>query len=101
MSRSLVRIRQLAPFFRDVTQLGRVLRLGRRCRMFESCHPDHFIELLCNGSTADFDSVCRGSNPCSSTSHVGREVMQWSAKPRSPERYWNVRPIFNARVAQW
>jgi hypothetical protein len=20
--------------------------------------------------------------------------MQWSAKPRSPERYWNVRPYF-------
>ena len=37
-----------------------------------------------------------GSNPCTSTifSHVGREVMQWSAKPHSPERYWNVRPYF-------
>ena len=30
-------------FFRDVTQFGRVLALGARCRRFESCHPDHSI----------------------------------------------------------
>ena len=27
---------------RDVAQLGRALRSGRRGRRFESCHPDHF-----------------------------------------------------------
>ena len=27
---------------RDVAQLGSALRLGRRGRRFESCHPDHF-----------------------------------------------------------
>ena len=27
--------------FRGVTQLGRVLGLGPRCRMFKSCHLDH------------------------------------------------------------
>ena len=27
---------------RDVAQLGSALRLGRRGRTFESCHPDHF-----------------------------------------------------------
>ena len=26
---------------RDVAQLGSALRLGRRGRTFESCHPDH------------------------------------------------------------
>lgn len=26
---------------RDVAQPGRAPRLGRGCRMFESCHPDH------------------------------------------------------------
>ena len=26
---------------RGVAQPGRVLGLGPRCRMFESCHPDH------------------------------------------------------------
>ncbi len=28
--------------FRDVAQLGRALRSGRRGRWFESSHPDHF-----------------------------------------------------------
>ena len=32
------------------------------------------IEVLCNGSTTDFDSVCRGSNPCTSTNFAAREV---------------------------
>ncbi len=27
---------------RDVAQLGRALRSGRRGRRFESCHPDHY-----------------------------------------------------------
>ena len=27
---------------RGVAQPGRVLGLGPRCRMFESCHPDHY-----------------------------------------------------------
>ncbi len=28
---------------RDVAQLGRALRSGRRGRRFESCHPDHMF----------------------------------------------------------
>ena len=29
---------------RGVAQPGRVLGLGPRCRMFESCRPDHYKE---------------------------------------------------------
>lgn len=29
-------------FIRGVAQPGRVLGLGPRCRMFESCRPDHY-----------------------------------------------------------
>ena len=29
------------PCRRDVAQLGRALRSGRKGRRFESCHPDH------------------------------------------------------------
>ena len=32
--------------YRDVAQLGSALRLGRRGRTFESCHPDHLKELV-------------------------------------------------------
>ena len=31
------------PSFRSLAQLGRALRLGRRCRRFESCNSDHCI----------------------------------------------------------
>ena len=34
-------IKQKSDKKRGVAQPGRVLGLGPRCRMFESCHPDH------------------------------------------------------------
>lgn len=37
---------------RGVAQSGRVLALGARCRRFESCRPDHKIQI---GRGADFN----------------------------------------------
>jgi hypothetical protein len=33
----------MKPVCRDVAQLGRALRSGRRSRAFKSRHPDHFF----------------------------------------------------------
>ena len=43
-SKQMVRVRfsSIAPY-RDVTQFGRVLALGARCRRFESCRLDLFM----------------------------------------------------------
>ena len=37
------------PCRRDVAQLGRALRSGRKGRRFESCHPDHIKEYTLHG----------------------------------------------------
>ena len=50
-------IKVLCEFFtiRGVTQLGRVLALGARCRRFESCRLDHIIRnILSNPSAGCF-----------------------------------------------
>jgi hypothetical protein len=35
------------------------------CRFDPDLRQNKLIAELCNGSTADFESVCQGSNPCS------------------------------------
>ena len=50
-------IKVLCEFFtvRGVTQLGRVLALGARCRRFESCRLDHIVpNILSNPSAGCF-----------------------------------------------
>ena len=39
---------------RDVAQLGSALRLGRRGRTFESCHPDHLKKRTCSNAGSFF-----------------------------------------------
>ena len=39
---------------RDVAQLGSALRLGRRGRTFESCHPDHLEKRTCRNTSSFF-----------------------------------------------
>ena len=48
---------------RDVAQLGRALRSGRRSRAFKSRHPDHFFLFRTNLRTAAFPA--RPSRSCS------------------------------------
>ena len=47
-------IKVLCEFFtvRGVTQLGRVLALGARCRRFESCRLDHIVPNILSNSSA-------------------------------------------------
>ncbi len=42
---------------RDVAQLGRALRSGRRSRAFKSRHPDHFLFLFRKTCAASFQPV--------------------------------------------
>ena len=54
-------IKVLCEFFtiRGVTQLGRVLALGARCRRFESCRLDHIIENILSSASAGCFFVLR------------------------------------------
>ena len=71
MAGSIKRHQQVYP---DVTQFGRVLGLGPRCRRFESCHPDQFIRVWPRGKAWDFDSHIVGSIPATLTN-----MARWSS----------------------
>ena len=53
-------IKVLCEFFtvRGVTQLGRVLALGARCRRFESCRLDHIIRNILSNHRQDVFLCC-------------------------------------------
>ena len=53
-------IKVLCEFFtiRGVTQLGRVLALGARCRRFESCRLDHIVPNILSNHRQDVFLCC-------------------------------------------
>ena len=45
------------------------------------------IAWWCNGSTADFGSVCRGSNPCRAAIYAGKKMRK---RKKEPSALWNL-----------
>ena len=64
---------------RGVAQLGRALRLGRRCRRFESCLPDHFLSENGLRMRTKFERTtkCRASRQSLSPSFRRRKLATW------------------------
>ena len=97
------RKRKSAPqAIRGVAQLGRALRLGRRCRRFESCLPDHFKtavqqRFLCFKSSLPHwrgGLYCRLPNPVLSQR---KNRVSTPAKSDSPPQKPPVRPLCSLR----